>query len=475
MSVQLNGAIKLFKFLLLIVIISACEKVPPTKKPNIIFIVVDDLRPELGCYGHQDMVTPNIDELAKNGIKFSNAFSNVPVCGASRASLLTGVYPTRNKFLNYESRADVDAPNAIALHEHFTQNGYLSYSIGKVFHKPQDHADKWTTKPWLPDVPNVSKNYYLPKNIERQKQPNLVGPTYEKEQVDDDFYVDGKISSKAVTILDSLQDVKSPFFLSVGFIRPHLPFTVPEKYWDLYAEHEIELPENYYWPENAPLKERFDFNEIRKYQNIPKTGPIPDTLALKLIHGYKASLSYVDAMVGRVINKLKETGMYDDSIIVLLGDHGFMIGEHGLWCKHVTFDVALRVPLLIKVPEGIADKEVSGLVELVDIYPSLCELAGIEKPAQLQGISLFNVLNDQKEQPSKDFIFSRFENMEAVKTKDFLYTQFVDEDSQIRNEWLFDHKIDPEENTNVADKIEYRKVKDSLSIILNKHVKNNEL
>lgn len=462
-------------FVFILFTISSCNNTiqnseVDTKKPNILFIVVDDLKPELGCYGHSEMVTPNIDALAQHGVKFLNAYANVPVCGASRASILTGIYPTRNKFLNYESRADVDAPNAIALHEHLTQNGYLTYSIGKVFHKPQDHADKWTAKPWLPDVPHLSKNYFLPKNIERQKQPGLVGPTYEREQVDDDFYVDGKISSKAITLLDSLQYVDSPFFLSVGYIRPHLPFTVPAKYWDLYDENQIQLPENYYWPKDAPLEEKFQFDEIRKYQSVPNEGAIPDTLALKLIHGYKASVSYVDAMIGKVINKLKETDMYEDTLIVLLGDHGFMTGEHGLWCKHVTFDDALRAPLIMKTPNGIQNKEVSGLAEFVDIYPTICDLAGIEKPLHVEGESLFNVLNNAGNQPSKAYVFSRFENMEAIKSKDFLYTQFINENGETTHEWLFDHRIDPKENQNRAFEPEYKYVVDSLKAELNLHI-----
>lgn len=439
------------------------------KKPNILFIIVDDLKPELGSYGHADMITPYIDQLANDGIKFTNAFANVPVCGASRASLLTGVYPTRQRFLSYDSRADVDIPNAIPLHEHLSNNGYNTYSLGKVFHKPQDHAEKWSKKPWLPDVPNMSKNYYLPKNIERQNQPKLVGPAYEREQVDDDFYADGKISIKAIQTLDSLQNVNSPFFLAVGFNRPHLPFTVPKTYWDMYDEGQIKLPANYYWPNNTPLKEKFNFEELRKYQHVPKAGPIPDSLALKLVHGYKASVSYVDAMIGNVINKLKATGQYDETLIIVLGDHGFLTGEHGLWCKHVTFDVALRVPLIFKMPKGIANKKISGLVEFVDIYPTICDLAGIKKPKQLEGKTLLPILKNKNTQPQKKHLFFRYENMESIKSKDFLYTQFIDKNDKITHEWLFNHKSDPEENINVAYLPEYKTVINKFRTKLLKH------
>ncbi len=442
-----------------------------TKKPNILFIIVDDLKPELGCYGHTDMVTLNIELLAKDGITFTNAFSNVPVCGASRASILTGVYPTRERFLSYESRADVDVPGAVPLHEHLSKNGYETYSLGKVFHKPKDHANKWTNKPWLPDVPNVSKNYYLPTNIERQKQAGLNGPAYEREQVDDDFYVDGKISLKTMSTIDSLHQKRSPYFLAVGYLRPHLPFTVPAKYWDLYDEKNIELPKNYFWPVNAPLQEQFQFDEIRKYQHVPQQGPIPDSLALKLVHGYKASVSYVDAMIGKVINKLKANGTYDNTLIVLLGDHGFMTGEHGLWCKHVTFDEALRAPLIVKMPRGLNNKKASGLVEFVDIYPTLCDIAGIKKPNHLQGVSLYNVLTNKDDQPTKSFLFSRYENMEAIKSKDFLYTQFLNENRETTHEWLFDHKTDPQENINVANKPEYKEIKNDLAMRLQEHIK----
>ena len=455
------------------VLLFSCRSKPQNNdlsvsKPNILFIIVDDLKPELGCYGHADMVTPHIDELAKDGITFTNAYTNVPVCGASRASILTGIYPTKNRFLSYESRADVDAAQAIALHQQLRLNGYKTYSLGKVFHKPQDHAEKWSQKPWLPQVPNMSKNYFLPKNIERQKQPNLTGPTYEKEIVDDDFYADGKISLKAIQTLDTLQNTSAPFFLAVGFNRPHLPFTVPKKYWDLYDESQIKLPSNYNWPQDTPLKEQFNFEELRKYQYVPKKGPLTDTLALKLIHGYKASVSYADAMIGRVINKLKTTGKYDDTLIIVLGDHGFLTGQHGLWCKHVTFKEALKAPLIIKMPKGVSNKKVSELVEFVDIYPTICEAVGINKPAQLQGNSLLNTLMIKNVVPSKKFVFSRYENMEAIKSEDFLFTQFINPQGEVTHQWLFDHRLDPDENNNVVNNPKYKSVVKKLK----KHFKN---
>jgi iduronate 2-sulfatase len=458
----------------LLIILSACKHSPNKELPNILFIAVDDLRPELGCYGHSDMVTPNIDGLAESGLRFSNSFCNVPVCGASRASLMTGIRPTRSRFYSYNSSAQVDVPDAIALHDHLRQQGYLTYSLGKILHVETDNADKWSAPPWKPDVPHTSKNYFLPHNIERQKQPGLVGPSYEREEVSDEFYVDGRISARAMQMLDSLKNVDKPFFLGVGFMRPHLPFTVPAKYWDLYPDSTITLPDNYYWPENTPLESKFNSHEIRKYQYIPKEGPIPDTLALKLIHGYKASVSYVDAMVGRVIDKLKETGMYDNTIIVLWGDHGFMLGEHALWCKHITYDIAVRSPLIIRTPDGMVNKDVTGLVEFIDIYPTLCDLVGVSKPAQLDGVSLIEVINNSNTQPSKECVFPRYENMEAIKTKDYLYTQFINNEEEVTDEWLFDHQNDPEENKNVANLPGYHLVVDSLKTLLNKQIIENE-
>lgn len=480
-----------------IVLITSCKQpqtIENTKEtetqrpPNILFIVVDDLRPELGTYGKTYMKTPVIDSLASQSYQFNNAFCNIPVCGASRASIMTGIYPSLKRFYDHKARADEDVPEATTLPAHFKNNGYKTFSIGKIFHFPEDSPESWSVPFWQPDVPHMSKNYVVPQNRDRQAEPDKVGPYYEIADVPDSVYVDGMISNKAIATLDSLKTSKEPFFMAVGFLRPHLPFAVPKKYWDLYPEDEVELPDNRYWPRDAPEKRPFGFGEFKKYQYVPKEYPIPDSIVRRINHGYRASVSYVDQMIGNVLDKLKETGQADNTIIVLWGDHGFHLGEHDLFCKHVTFENTLEVPLIIKVPDSAAGKQIDALVEYVDVFPSLCELAGLEFPQdQLQGESFLPLLksldnslsrkHNTKESTenynSKKYIFSRFKTTVAVRSERYLYVMFIDDAGNYKDQMLFDHQTDPKENQNVAHLEKYQQIVNEHRTVLRQH--NNSI
>ena len=353
---------KLNIYLLLFAIIlglSSCMQ-KENQPPNILFISIDDLRPELNCFGASNIFSPNIDQLASEGMVFQSAYCNVPVCGASRASLLSGLYPTNKRFTNYGSRVEKDAPGVTTLPEHFKNNGYFTTSIGKVFHHLDDGLQSWSEVPYRPDYPNdihqqeLWRDYQSPENAHTkvEKLPlGAAGPAWEAADVHDTVYYDGKTTQLALNKLESLAKSKQPFFLGVGFIRPHLPFNCPKKYWDLYNENQIDLADNPFMPENAPKDAWHSYRELRGYTNIPKgKEAIADSSALKLRHGYYACVSYIDAQIGQIMQKLGELKLDKNTIIVLWGDHGWSLGEHSLWCKHSCFNNALQTTLLIKAP-----------------------------------------------------------------------------------------------------------------------------
>lgn len=421
------------------------------EKPNILFIAVDDLRPELACYGHPIVKSPNIDKLAETGLMFLNAYCNVPVCGASRASLLTGIRPTNNRFVGYNTYAKKDMPEAVSLPEHFRKNGYHAISNGKVFHHIDDIPESWSEDPWNPAVDASSYlDYQTDTNLDILKNGISRGLPYESADVSDDKYFDGQIAAKTIADLQRFKEGGTPFFLAAGFLKPHLPFNAPEKYWNIYPQDKIHLPENYFRPENAPDAAIHDFGELRSYYGIPADGPVSNDMALKLIHGYYACVSYVDAQIGKVLEALETLGLAENTIVVLWGDHGWQLGEHSLWCKHANFKTSLHSPLIIRAP-GFKENQISeALVEFVDVFPSLCDLAGLEKPSQLQGKSFLPLL-ENADIPWKDAVYSRFSLGESIITSNYLYTEWFEKEGKPFAEMLYDHRIDPHENHNIVN------------------------
>ncbi len=443
------------------------------KQPNVLFIAVDDLRPELGCFGHKIVKSPNIDKLGSEGTIFTNAFCNVPVCGASRASLLTGIRPTRDRFVTYYTRMEEDAPDAVTLPSHFKQHGYYAISLGKVAHHREDNAAHWSEETWRPDYPNKGeqknwRDYQSEKNKDiAAEQDNGRAWPYEWPEVPDNAYYDGKIADRAVADIQRLSESDQPFFLAVGFLKPHLPFNAPKKYWDLYSEEDINLPDNYYRPENAPDAAIHNFGELRNYYGVPETGPVSDEMAHTLIHGYYACVSYTDAQIGRVLQALDESGEADNTIVILWGDHGWNLGEHTLWCKHCNFKTSLRAPIILKAPGKRGNQQSSALTEYVDIFPTLCDLAELPKPEQLAGDS-FAPLLDKPDRAWKPAVFSRWYAGETVKTERYAYTEWTTEEGERYARMLYDHQTDPNENVNIVDKPENEAVVKELTAMLRK-------
>jgi iduronate 2-sulfatase len=450
----------------------------PPKRPNILFIAVDDLRPELGCYGVSSVKSPNIDRIAKAGIVFNRAYCQQAVCGPSRASVMTGARPDTTKVWDLQTHFRKAMPDVVTLGQHFKQHGYFVQGMGKIYHGSLDDAATWSV-PWqTPDAPT----YALPENLKRQMAANPEGetpgtkptrkaktgfnsrgPAFESAEVPDEAFADGMVADLAVKTLRSLSGKPEPFFLAVGFVKPHLPFVAPKKYWDLYDPSQITLATNKFRPVDAPKYAVTPGAELRNYRGIPQ-GSVPDELARQLKHGYHASISYSDAQIGKLLDELDRLGLTKDTIVILWGDHGWKIGEHDAWCKHSNTEDDTRAPLLLSVP-GMKNSgtRTDALVEFVDIYPTLSGLAGLPLPAHLEGTSFMPLLADPQ-LPWKSAAFSQYPRSSggknlmgySMRTKNHRFTLWVDrkDRSKVAATELYDHRVDPQENHNLAAKPE---------------------
>ena len=386
-------------------------------RPNILFIAVDDLRPELGCYGATQIKTPNIDRLAKRGVVFTRAYCQQPLCGPTRASILTGLRPNSTGVFDNRKDFREKNPDVVTLPQYFKNNGYKTMTIGKVFHSGFKDKISWAEelKPKTLGEPYPIKalgGYQLPENRQAYQALSdalsgegkngedaralLSGPATECADVPDNAYTDGITAETAIGAIRMSDN--NPFFLAVGFAKPHLSFIAPKKYWDLYDPSKLELTKSSLAPKDCPPIALNSSIELRARTDMPKDGIISDKDAVKLLHGYYACVSYVDAQIGRLLDELDKKGLTQNTIIVVWGDHGWNLGEHGLWGKTTDFETCARVPLIIAAPQQKGNgKSANGLVELVDVYPTLCELASLPLPSHLEGTSARDLLND----PSK--------------------------------------------------------------------------
>jgi iduronate 2-sulfatase len=463
---------------------------PAPAKPNILFIAVDDLRPELGCYGKDYIKSPNIDRLAREGMVFNRAYCQQAVCSPSRSSLLTGTRPDTTKVWDLVTHFREALPAVVTLPQHFKQSGYFVQGMGKIYHGGYDDPPSWSV-PW--QTPKAVK-YALAENVKldqrqyegepdgdapsktRKKKsipgstadgppstgPNSRGPAFEGADVPDNTFQDGKVAELAVSTLRDMAKKKEPFFLAVGFIKPHLPFVAPKKYWDLYDPAKIQLAPNKFRPKDAPAYAILPGGELRNYHGIPE-GSIPDDLARQLKHGYYAAVSYMDAQLGKVLDELDRLGLSTNTIIILWGDHGWKLGEHDAWCKHSNCENDANAPLILSVP-GMknAGTRTDALVEFVDIYPTLSELAGLPLPGHLEGAS-FKPLLDNPKRAWKPAAFSQYPRSAgqsgsealmgySMRTDRYRFTVWVGRNDHTKVDAieLYDHQVDPQENTNVA-------------------------
>ncbi|MGK6349856.1 sulfatase [Parapedobacter sp. DT-150] len=385
------------------------------EKPNVLVILVDDLRPALGCYGDSMAITPNIDRLAASGLLFERAYANQAVCAPSRYNLLLGSRSTSTGIYDFGRNFRDFYPEAVTLPQYFKQHGYHAESMGKVFHIGHNtyndslswsvphHADRVIEyRDSASTHGKFTREEALFSNYTWQAARALArGAAWESPAVSDDAYADGRVANRAVERLRAFKAAADqPFFLAVGFARPHLPFSVPRKYWDLYDAEKLPLPSVTDKPAGAPpyaVKNKEELNQYAPIPAEPAAELLPDSLTRQLIHGYYAGVSYVDAQIGKVLDELASLGLDERTIVVLWGDHGYLLGEMGMWTKHVNYELANRIPLIIAAPQVTGGTRTRQLTETVDIYPTLAALAGLPQPRveqPIDGISMVPVLNN---------------------------------------------------------------------------------
>jgi len=451
-------------------------------RPNVLFIAVDDLRPELGCYGADHIHSPNIDSLAANGRRFERAYCQQAVCNPSRTSVMTGMRPDSIGVTGNHSHFRTNHPNVVTLPQHFKHHGYHAAAIGKIYHgvfPKRASITKWDTmgdsESWSVPARRFGPRYYYTDDgiaaakqiYERLYKPinpspddwtkKLVfGLATEDPDVPDNTLYDGQVADAAVTALVGLKESEKPFFLAVGFIKPHSPYIAPKKYFDLYKD--IQLPDHSELPSNAPGFAGHGSGELRRYTDQPKRGGIPDSNQRRIRQAYFACISYVDAQVGRVLAELDRLGLSRNTIVVLWGDHGYHLGEHGLWGKTTNFELDTRVPLIVKTPYMNAPgKPTSSLVELVDLYPTLAELAGLPVTSQLEGRSFASMLKDPQA-TTRTIAFSQYPRAgglmgDSMRTETHRLTQWIQQRTgEVRATELYDYTDGLVETENIADK-----------------------
>lgn len=445
----------------------------PPRRPNVLLICVDDLKPNLGCYGDELAKSPHLDMLAKRSVVFDRAYCNQAVCAPSRNALLTGLRSTTLGIYDLGTNFRRSRPDAVTLPQWFKQHGWRTEALGKIFHVGHgNHEDpaSWSVPHWKADViayalPESRSNAGLTREealfAGRSAQGLPRGAAYESADVPDDTYPDGAIANEAIRRLKAASaKSEEPFFLAVGFVKPHLPFCAPKKYWDLYDRDAFELAEVRQPPEGSPEYAPQFGGELRQYRGIPEKGPLDDDLQRTLIHGYYACISYMDAQLGRIVDELDRLGLAENTVIVLWGDHGWHLGDHGMWCKHTNYEQAARIPLMIAAPGAEAGSRSDGLVESVDLYPTLCDLAGLATPEGLDGESLLPTLQDPAVS-TKDHIVHVFPRQapgvgpvigRAVRTERYRLVEWKKPGAPADSAdlELFDYVEDPLERKNLA-------------------------
>ena len=447
----------------------ARERLRRRRKMNVLFIAVDDLRPQLGCYGQKQVISPNIDRLAGRGLVFERTYCQQAVCAPSRVSLLSGTRPDTTKIYDLNTPLRKAMPNVLTLPEHFKNNDYETISIGKIYHHPSDDRQGWSAEPYragtFPKGAWKGRGYLTEEAIAQMEEYNKAnpdtkgrGPAFEAADVPDNVYPDGCNTDYAIKQLNRLRD--KPFFIAMGFYKPHLPFNAPKKYWDMYKRQDIKLADNPFIPRNAPSYATTNWGELRNYYGIPKEGPCSDELARQLTHGYYACVSYIDALLGRLLDELDRLKLRDNTVIILWGDHGWKLGEHAGWCKHTNFELDTHVPMILSVPGmKTAGQRTWALTEYVDIYPTLCEVCSLPVPGHLEGRSMMPLLEDPA-RPWKKAAFSQYPRGKvmgySMRTQRFRYTEWKDRKTgKVLARELYDHRKDPQENINAATQQEY--------------------
>ncbi|WP_345006813.1 sulfatase [Snuella lapsa] len=486
-------------------------------KKNILFIAVDDLKPLLSNYGHSEMITPNFDRLAKMGVSFTNAHVQYAVCGPSRASVMTGTNPDRTRVWDLHTDFRESAPDLISMPEYLISQGYETTAVGKIYHKgsssPGHDGKSWSQphqlpKNYDPKYGDAAFEYYQDPETKKQmaalkaegeakglKAGKLrtyvfkrLKPSTEHAHVSDEAYQDGLYTQTALKQLDDLESTGKPWFLGVGYQKPHLPFVAPKKYWDLYDRDKIELAKFQELAEGTPKLAYHSFGELRAFSDIDNNlnvgDKLPEAKQRELIHGYMACTSYIDAQIGKLLDALETKGILDDTIIVLWGDHGWHLGDHTEWCKHSNFEQATRIPFMFAgsgVAKNIKDQHP---VNLVDLFPTVFELANVPQSNQTEGKSLVPLMDgDPATTVSVDYAYHQYARGKrmgySIRTDRYRYTEWHDNDyrsfkaysdENIIGRELYDYEVDPLETKNHVKEQAYKTIVRELKSKLKWHL-----
>lgn len=510
--------IKIFLLILLFTISTIGIAQENSTPKNILFIAVDDLKPMLNVYGENQMHTPNFDRLAEMGVIFENAHVQQAVCGPSRASIMTGMYPDRTKVWDLHTDFRESAPELLSMPEYLIAQGYETTATGKIYHQGSTSGGH-DAKSW--SIPYVKPTNYDPKygepafgayqnpetkaafaQIEKEAKEKGITksgkirayalkklrPSAESADVSDEAYNAGLYTIQTLKNIEKIQKTGKPFFVGVGYQKPHLPFVAPKKYWDLYKREDIALAEFQELSEGTPDIAYHSFGELRAYSDIDNNLTIGDRInedkQRELVHGYMACISYIDAQIGKLLDGLEEKNLLNNTVIVLWGDHGYHLGDHTLWNKHSNFEQATRIPLMFAGPGVEKNIKVKNPVELVDVFPTLFDLAGVEIP-NLDGKSLVPLLdNNDKTTIYVDYAISQYRRHKekmgySLRTERYRYTEWHDEgyrsykpyeESTIVARELYDYEVDPLETKNLVDEAEYASVVKELKNKLKNHL-----
>jgi iduronate 2-sulfatase len=461
----------------LVLFILGTLSVSAVSRPNILLILVDDLKPALGCYGDTAAKTPHMDALAKRGMRFDLAYCNQAVCAPSRFTLMLGSHSTSTGLYGLGSQLRQVMPKAVTMPQYFAKHGYRTESLGKVFHI--GHGNNGDPKSFgVPHFHDKVIEYLDPKSTDggkltreealftNQKLGQIRslprGAAFEAPVAKDADYADGRVAAETIRRLEAAKARRTkdgtPFFITAGFVRPHLPFSAPKKYWDLFSPAKLPMPVNEKFPKDAPQVALKRGGEISAYKPVPTNGQVGEALKRELIHGYYASTAYVDAQIGKVTAALGRLGLAKDTIIVLWGDHGWHLGDLSIWTKHTNFEQANRIPILIIAP-GVAKpgSATRQLAETVDLYPTLAELAGLPKPKgpqAIDGVSLMPVLKNPKARV-RDHAFHAYPRRKlgrAIRTERYRLVEWKNhaKPDEAAEYELYDYQSDPNETQNHA-------------------------
>ncbi|PWG06671.1 sulfatase [Polaribacter aquimarinus] len=460
-------------FFLFLISFSFSTTVAQEQKPNVLVFYVDDLRAELGCYGSKTAITPNIDKLASDGVMFNRAYSQQAICAPSRMSTLTGLRPETMGIYSIFTPLRKIHKDVVSMPQLFNKNGYKTVSIGKVYHHSSDDKKEWSVY-----FGKEANTYNDPKNIAiieqlKKEGKNPKGPAFDMADVADEAYKDGRASKYAIETLHKLKDDK--FLMFVGLSKPHLPFNAPKKYWDMYNRNDFEVPSRNK-PEGVYRLSLTKWGELKGYHGIPKDGDLDDELTRTLIHGYHASISYVDAQVGKVMQTLEDLDLRKTTTIIFMSDHGYKIGEYGAWCKHSNMEIDTRVPLIVSRETNYKKRKTGktskALVENVDIFPTLVDLCGLEGP-EFDGKSILSIINkpNKKGDEYATSVYARGKKIMGVTATDgkWRYTEWRNAKThEILQAELYEHKNSLLSYLNLSGNKKYKKIEQKMKKLLEK-------